>query len=58
MKILIFTNHYYPESFRVNDVAVEMVKRGHHVKVLTSIPDYPEGHFLKGYSWFKKRVEV
>lgn len=58
MKILIFTNHYYPESFRVNDVAVEMAKRGHQVKVLTSIPDYPEGHFLKGYSWFKKRVEV
>jgi len=57
-RILIFTNHFTPESFRVNDIAVEMAKRGHKVKVLTSIPDYPEGHFHEGYSLFKRRCET
>lgn len=57
MRILIITNHFYPESFRVNDIAFDRVQRGDEVVVLTGIPDYPEGHFHKGYSLFKKRVE-
>lgn len=57
MRIFIFTNHFYPESFRVNDIAFERAKKGDEVTVLTGIPDYPEGYFHKGYSLFKKRVE-
>lgn len=57
MKLLIFTNHFYPESFRVNDIAFDRAQRGDEVTVLTGIPDYPEGHFHKGYSFFKKRIE-
>lgn len=58
MKLLIVTNHFYPESFRVNDIAFDRAKRGDNVTVLTGIPDYPEGRFYKGYSLFRKRVEV
>lgn len=57
MRLLIITNHFYPESFRVNDIAFDRAQRGDQVTVLTGIPDYPEGHFHKGYSLFKKRVE-
>lgn len=57
MRYLIFTNHFYPESFRCNDIAFDLAKRGHKIKVLTSIPDYPKGKFYKGYGLFKKRVE-
>lgn len=57
MNLLILTNHFYPESFRVNDIAFERAQSGDDVTVLTGIPDYPEGHFHKGYSLFKKRVE-
>lgn len=57
MKILIITNHFYPESFRVNDIAFDRVQKGDVVTVLTGIPDYPEGHFHKGYSLLKKRIE-
>lgn len=57
MKILIITNHFYPESFRVNDIAFDRVQKGDIVTVLTGIPDYPEGHFHKGYSLLKKRIE-
>lgn len=57
MRLLIFTNHFYPESFRINDIAFDRAKRGDVVTVLTGIPDYPQGHFHKGYSLIKKRVE-
>ena len=56
-KILICTNHFYPEEFRCNDLAFELAKRGHKVTVLTAIPDYPKGKFHKGYGIFQKRVE-
>jgi len=58
MRILIFTNHFSPESFRINDIAFEMAARGHKVKVVTGIPDYPEGKFHKGYSLFRKRFTI
>ena len=57
MRLLIITNHFYPESFRINDIAFDRVLRGDEVTVLTGIPDYPEGHYHKGYSLFKRRVE-
>ena len=55
--ILIVSQYFYPEQFRVNDIAVEWAKRGHNVTVLTGIPNYPQGRFYKGYSWFRKRSE-
>lgn len=58
MKILIVTNHFYPEVFRVNDVAFALAKKGHQVSVLTGIPDYPQGHYFAGYGVFKKSRET
>ena len=58
MKLCIFTNHFYPEDFKVNDIAFELVKRGYEVTVLTAIPDYPKGKFYEGYSLFKRRKEL
>ena len=58
MRCLILTNHFLPESFRCNDVAFDLAHRGYAVTVLTAIPDYPEGHYHKGYSLFKRRLEV
>lgn len=58
MKILLITNHFYPEEFRCNDLAFELSSRGHKVTVLTAIPDYPQGKFHKGYGIFRKRIET
>lgn len=58
MKICIFTNHFYPEDFKVNDIAFELSNLGHKITVLTAIPDYPKGKFYAGYSLFKRRREV
>ena len=47
--ILLISQYFYPENFRVNDMAVEWVKRGYKVTVLTGIPNYPMGKFYDGY---------
>ena len=55
--ILVVSQYFYPEPFRINDMCQEWIKRGYKVTVVTGIPNYPEGKFYKGYSWFKKRKE-
>jgi len=55
--ILVISQYFYPEPFRINDICQEWVKRGHKVTVLTGIPNYPEGKFYKGFGCFKKRKE-
>ena len=58
MRVLLVTQYFYPEIFRSNDIAFELVKRGHKVDALTGIPNYPEGKYYKGYGLFRKRHEV
>ncbi|WP_289663026.1 glycosyltransferase family 4 protein [Flavobacterium panacagri] len=58
MKILLVTQYFFPENFKSNDIAFELVKRGHDVTVLTGLPNYPEGKIYTGYGFFKKRSET
>jgi colanic acid biosynthesis glycosyl transferase WcaI len=53
MKILIVTQYFWPESFRINDLALGLNEKGHQVTVLTGMPNYPDGHFFQGYGFFK-----
>lgn len=48
MKILLITQYFYPENFKSNDIAFELVKRGHEVDALVGIPNYPEGKIYSG----------
>lgn len=50
MNILIVTQYFYPETFRINDIAAGLVEKGHKVTVYTGLPNYPKGRFFKGYS--------
>lgn len=56
--ILVISQYFYPEQFRINDICKEWVKRGYEVTVITGMPNYPEGKFYKGYGWFKNTKEV
>lgn len=58
MKILIVSQYYYPERFLINEIAPELVKRGHEVTVLTGKPNYPEGIVNKNYRFGKKKYEI
>ena len=49
MRILIVSQYYYPEQFQINEIAPELVKRGHEVTVLCGTPNYPKGAVFEGY---------
>lgn len=58
MKILFVTQFFYPENFRINDLAQRLTDRGHSVTVLTGMPNYPSGDIYEGYSFFRPVVEM
>lgn len=50
MRILIVSQYFWPESFRINDLVQSLAQQGHAVEVLTGKPNYPEGKFFTGYT--------
>lgn len=40
MKILVVCQHYYPDPFRITDIAENLVRAGHDVFMLTGEPSY------------------
>lgn len=57
MKLLIITQYFWPENFRINDLASGLRERGHEVTVLTGYPNYPEGKLYSGYRLFRQTSE-
>ena len=57
MRVLIVSQYFWPESFRVNDLALGLKERGHAVAVLTGLPNYPTGRFFPGYGFFTPSSE-
>ena len=49
MRILVVSQYFWPENFRINDLVKEWVQRGHQVTVLTGIPNYPAGKVFDAY---------
>lgn len=48
-KILIVTEYFYPEEFKINEVALEWKEKGYEVDVLTQNPTYPFGEIYPNY---------
>lgn len=57
MKILFFNQYFWPESFRINDIASVLRTRGHDIEVLTGKPNYPDGRFFAGYKGLGVTIE-
>ena len=51
MKILVFSQYFYPENFRINTLCRELVQWGHEVTVVTGYPQYPIGRIYDGYGF-------
>lgn len=49
MRVLIVSQYFWPESFRINDVAKSLSEKGIEVEVLTGKPNYPQGVIYPGY---------
>lgn len=55
-KILIVTEYFYPEEFKINEIALAWKEKGYEVGVLTQNPTYPFGEIYKEYEnkWYSK----
>lgn len=51
MKILVISQYFYPENFRINTLCRELADRGHDVTVMTAYPQYPGGIIFDGYGF-------
>lgn len=49
MRITVLTQYFWPEEFKINDLALGLRDRGHDVSVLTGLPNYPAGKLFPGY---------
>lgn len=57
-RILIISQHYWPEPFRISDLAEGFTQLGIKVDVLCGLPNYPNGEWYEGYSFFYPRKQV
>ena len=51
LRILIVSQYFWPENFRVNDIVKYFKDQGAHIEVLTGKPNYPSGYL---FDEFKK----
>lgn len=57
LRILVVSQYFWPENFRINDLVKEWGQRGHQVTVLTGIPNYPEGKVFDTYQLQPKKFD-
>ena len=58
LKVLIVTQYFWPESFRINDMVKSLVEKNIKVDVLTGKPNYPDGKIFPDYYMFSGSKEV
>lgn len=51
MRILVISQYFYPENFKINDLVFSLKERGHDITVLTGKPNYSKTTFFDGYGW-------
>ena len=57
MRILVFSEVFWPEDFLINDLVREWVNMGHEVEVVTQYPSYPQSYVFEGYENEGVRIE-
>ena len=55
-RILIYTNHYFPEQFKINEIVDWLSEKNYHIRVITGLPNYPSGKIYKGYFPFNRKA--
>ena len=49
MRLLVVSQYFWPENFRINEIVQSLTEKGVEVEVLTGKPNYPIGAFFPGY---------
>jgi glycosyltransferase involved in cell wall biosynthesis len=58
MRVLVISQYFWPENFRINEIADAVYSLGHEVDVMTGKPNYPEGKIFSGYSSWSVKKET
>jgi glycosyltransferase involved in cell wall biosynthesis len=58
VRVLILSQYFWPENFRINDIAKTLLEKGVEVEILTGKPNYPRGEFFPGYQAWGCQSEV
>ena len=51
-RILIYTNHFSPEQFKINEIVDWISNEDYEIRIVTGIPNYPSGKIYKGYGFY------
>ena len=54
MNLLVVSQYFWPEEFRINGLVLGLKERGHDVAVLTGKPSYQAGNFPPGNGFSPK----
>jgi len=57
LKILVITQYFWPENFRVNDIVKFLREKNCKVDVLTGAPNYPSGKLFEEYKLDKNKFK-
>lgn len=57
MRILVVSQYFWPENFRINDLVDSLKERGHEITVFTGKPNYQSESFYEGYTMFGKSTD-
>ena len=49
MRILVVSQYFWPENFRINDLVSAWKSKGYKVDILTGKPNYPGGKLFEDY---------
>lgn len=52
LRVLIVSQYFAPEAFRINDIVADLASVGCSVTVLTGQPNYPDGKIFSGHRFW------
>lgn len=50
-RLLVVSQHFWPEAFRITDIVEGFLEDGIQVDVLCGLPNYPKGEWFEGYRY-------
>lgn len=50
-RLLVVSQHFWPENFRISDIVEGFTQDGIEVDVLCGLPNYPKGEWFDGYRY-------
>ena len=57
MNILIVSQYFWPENFRINEISKYLSNKGYNVDIYTTYPNYPFKDVFKNLNYNDKKFD-